>query len=226
MYWFVCFILLMGLGASENTSTDTINGVDTDQNSPTATQATATQATATQATATQTTATQATDKRSTSKTNTVKSEKPSTQGNKEECIFFICEMNPKLALLIIGALSLACIILLTATLLLACKVCCPKTQVLDTTQSSPRRLSVDGESTPMITEISKPEEDNNQSGPEEQEKLEEPEKPVEEAAEATEVSNQASMEDSTVCVMPAEEPPPTQECEMSEKITFDDAEQP
>ncbi|KAL6472298.1 hypothetical protein MHYP_G00184860 [Metynnis hypsauchen] len=114
----------------------------------------------------------------------------------------------------------------TATLLLACKVCCPKRQVLDSTQSTPRRLSVDGESVPMINESSKPEEDKNHSGPEEQKKPEEPEKPIEEAAEATEVSDQASMEDSTLCVMPAEESLPNPECEMSEKITFDDAEQP
>ncbi|XP_036451161.1 uncharacterized protein LOC118824837 [Colossoma macropomum] len=238
MYWFLCFILLMGVRADDtSTSASTIGQQSTTRKA--SEQSTPAQSTPAQTTPAQTTPAKSAQKPNSSETkpvnstlqNPTKTEKAPAEGNKGDCFWFICEMKPKLAVLIIGALLMTCIILLTATLLLACKVCCTKRQVLDTTKSTPRRLSVDGESAPMINEIRKPEGDENHSGPEEQEKLEEPEKPIEEAAEAIEVSNQASMEDPTLEDptledLTAAESPPNQECEASETIIFDDAEQP
>ncbi|KAL7848329.1 hypothetical protein AOLI_G00230470 [Acnodon oligacanthus] len=223
MYWFLCFILLMGVGDSTTQETPQTTATGTAmpdieiQTSPTAIVALSSQPITT--TTTQQTSASGIKTKSTSLQIPTRPKNTSVEGNKI-CFLLNQEMNPKLILLIIGALSVACIILLTATLLLACKVCCPKRQVLDTTQSTSRRLSVDDESALMINEISKPEGDENHSGPEE------PEKPIEEAAEATEVSNQASIEDPTLCVMSADDSPPNQECEMSEKIILDDAEQP
>ncbi|KAI4887777.1 hypothetical protein NFI96_006547 [Prochilodus magdalenae] len=137
-----------------------------------------------------------------------------------DCEFFLCHINGWQTLLLIGALSLTCLILLTATLTLACNMCALKKKMVFTVQTT-RRESVDCETGPMITKAGKQEEDGNQSGPEwpeepeEPEKPDEPDEPVVEAAEATEDSNQAPAEDSTLLPPPADEAPPNQECETS-----------
>ncbi|XP_072514994.1 uncharacterized protein [Salminus brasiliensis] len=202
MYWFLCFVLLFGvgrtLGFEENGS---------GQNSSESTNTSLTESVPTFSQSSHASASVLTSGPSSSHPDT-----KTTQGTTTSYSFCFKDLQKPVPLLVMGALAFACITLLITTLVLACSVCCLKRQISNsyritsetgqvTTQSTTRRVSVDGE--PSETAIMMSEINNC--------KAEGGEKQEETAQEVDEVTNQASADDFAQNEEPTAEPPPIPE---------------